>query len=1250
FFAFIRSCYNQRVDYPGYQRLGFCLIGVATPSDFIQDKNRTPFNIGRAIELSGFKLQEAQPLAQGFAACTDNTKKVLQEVLFWTGGQPFLTQKLCHLVSLVKLPIIDGQEAKQIKQLVYLSVIKDWKTQDNPEHLRTIINRLLNNEQLAGRLLGLYQQILQQGEIVADESIEQNKLRLSGLVVERRSKLKVYNSIYQAIFDENWVNEKLAHLRPYSEAINAWEKSKFIDQSRLLRGQALQDSQAWAIGKSLSDLDYKFLAASQELDKRQVQRNLEAEIQARQILVKANKKANQKIGIGSIVLVITLIVAALTGTIATQQVNNANKKVTAIREEIKNSNQKLKLAQTKAKQAEDKNRLSEAKSQEAKNKSRLSEAKSQKAENKSRLSEAKSQEAEQKLKVAQEATKKADQALTAAKSELAEVNEEAKQKNEALEEAVQKSLVATQRARMAAEKAVKARQATALAEQIRQQAQTQAQNAQGKLLQLDKVFADIQQDMRHRVGEARTLTNIGKVYSNIGQPQKALKYFNQGLEILKQAGNPSREARALTNIGEVYSNIGQPQKALKYFYQELPIQREVSDRRGEGVTLNKIGKIYNYLGQLKKALDYYNRALPIHHEVNNWMGEAETLNNLGEVYQVIGQPEKALDYYNQALLIHREVDDRMGEAETLNNLGEVYQAIGQPEKALDYYNQALLIHREVDDRMGEAETLNNLGEVYQAIGQPQQALNYYGRALQLQQEISDRSGEGVTLSNIAHLNESRGNTAQAIDFYQQAIKVKESILGSIKVEELKASFASLQVDTYTRIINLYGEQGNFEAAFNYAERVKARAFLYQFANSRMNISASADPQLLKQEQALKTEIIALSQGLITIRNRPKKQWDNETIAETENQLNAREKDYENLLTQLKIQSPETADLISVDVASLGDIQGWLDADTTLVEYFVTDQRTFAFIITKNTFKTILLNVSPQQLTEELTLFRDFFDLNEPYPQELQQLHKWLILPLQPHLNTTKIGIVPHSVLHYLPFAALTDGKRYLSDDYVLFSLPSASLLRYLPEKRKSVTGSILAIGAPESTGISPLNYAQQEVTAIANLFNTQPLIGKDATESAVWSKANQSGILHLATHGVYNNPFNPLFNSIQLVGDPQHDGSLQVHEIYELDLSTATNLVVLSASQTKIGELSRGDEVVGLNRAFLYAGTPSVIASLWNVDDASTGLLMKRFYTYLLSGIGKAEALRQAQIDVRKEYPHPYYWAAFVLTGDWGSL
>jgi hypothetical protein len=239
------------------------------------------------------------------------------------------------------------------------------------------------------------------------------------------------------------------------------------------------------------------------------------------------------------------------------------------------------------------------------------------------------------------------------------------------------------------------------------------------------------------------------------------------------------------------------------------------------------------------------------------------------------------------------------------------------------------------------------------------------------------------------------------------------------------------------------------------------------------------------------------------------------------------------------------------------------------------------------------------------------------------------------------------VLLYLPFAALTDGEKYLSDDYVLFTLPSASVLSFVQEKRKAGTGTILALGNPASP-LPGLKFAEQEAQSIAGLYGAQALVGKDATESIVRARASEAGILHIAAHGEYD-PQNPLFSTIHLAGDAENDGRLEVHEVYSLDLATSTDLVVLSACQTDVGAVSAGDEVVGLNRAFLFAGTPTVIASLWNVDDAATTLLMEKFYGHLRAGASKAQALRQAQLDVRATYPHPYYWAAFVLTGDPGT-
>ncbi|MBF2027906.1 MAG: AAA-like domain-containing protein [Oscillatoriales cyanobacterium C42_A2020_001] len=264
FFAFIRACYNQRNDKPDYQRLTFVLIGVATPSDLIADKERTPFNLGRAIQLNGFQPSEVQSLVQGIKHQADNPEIVLEAILKWTGGQPFLTQKLCQLILKLGLEISAGHEFEALDQLITTNIITNWESQDEPEHLRTIRSRLFRDRQKTGRLLSLYQQILQHGFIASDDSPEQAELRLSGLVVKQNGYLKVYNAVYQAVFSDQWVQEALAELRPYQEAMTAWFESGCQDESRLLRGKALLDALAWAADKNVSDKDQYFLKSSQE--------------------------------------------------------------------------------------------------------------------------------------------------------------------------------------------------------------------------------------------------------------------------------------------------------------------------------------------------------------------------------------------------------------------------------------------------------------------------------------------------------------------------------------------------------------------------------------------------------------------------------------------------------------------------------------------------------------------------------------------------------------------------------------------------------------------------------------------------------------------------------------------------------------------------------------------------------------------------------------------------------------------------
>ncbi|HBL10943.1 MAG TPA: hypothetical protein DD379_05965 [Cyanobacteria bacterium UBA11162] len=286
FLAAIRACYDSRADHPQYQRLTFALFGVATPSELIQGKHRTPFNIGRGIELTGFKLNECLPLLNGLASTVSYSEAVLEEILAWTGGKPFLTQKLCQIVqqesgeqeqigtlsnSESQIPNLKSKIAEWVDKLVRSHILENWEAQDEPEHLRTIRNRILHSNYSTRRLLTIYQQILLQGEILADDSPEQRELRLSGLVVKEsvgqrynRPILRIYNRIYAAIFNESWVSQELGNLRPYQLPMTAWFASGCRDELLLLKAPELQNAFAWAQDKRLSHQDYQFLSASRQ--------------------------------------------------------------------------------------------------------------------------------------------------------------------------------------------------------------------------------------------------------------------------------------------------------------------------------------------------------------------------------------------------------------------------------------------------------------------------------------------------------------------------------------------------------------------------------------------------------------------------------------------------------------------------------------------------------------------------------------------------------------------------------------------------------------------------------------------------------------------------------------------------------------------------------------------------------------------------------------------------------------------------
>ncbi|HKP12059.1 MAG TPA: CHAT domain-containing protein, partial [Blastocatellia bacterium] len=343
-----------------------------------------------------------------------------------------------------------------------------------------------------------------------------------------------------------------------------------------------------------------------------------------------------------------------------------------------------------------------------------------------------------------------------------------------------------------------------------------------------------------------------------------------------------------------------------------------------------------------------------------------------------------------------------------------------------------------------------------------------------------------------------------------------------------------------------------------------------------------------------------------------------------------------------------AELQSYSPRPLNEIQRLLGRQTTLVSYFVTAEKTYAFVVGSDSFRAVEIAVKEGDLRAAINWFRGFASLRDPQPQSLKQLHAWLIAPIQQHIKTANVIIVPHDVLHYIPFAALTDGRAWFGDEQAIYYLPSASILPALRRRVGSDGKRVLSAAQSWAEGLPALRFVDEEALGVARLYHTQPLPTGRATRAEFLKRSRACDILHIAAHAELN-ANSPLFSRILLSPDGSRSGALEVREIYGMDLARA-NLVVLSACQTQLGAQSKGDDIVGLNRAFIYAGASSVIASLWQVDDQATSLLMKAFYGNLKRGLSKAEALQAAQIATRKKHPHPYYWAAFVLTGNPGKI
>jgi CHAT domain-containing protein len=788
--------------------------------------------------------------------------------------------------------------------------------------------------------------------------------------------------------------------------------------------------------------------------------------------------------------------------------------------------------------------------------------------------------------------------------------------------------------------------------------------------------------------EAENLLEAGNRFLDKGDPRQALPLYQQALAGYRQAGDRPGEGTALTNLGITYYRLGRLQDALDSLQPAVTIHETylkdlaASSAQNSGrlvlagrerlrLSYRTIGQVYSQLGQYAKALQFYEQALA--RGYGRSIGAADcawdsiVLSDMGSVHAKQKNYTYALRFYRRTLDIIEEVGYVTSANPTslrrlslcftnLNNilatglrpqdepdpkaydpfkfqpwaraqlvisftqLGDVYAERGPSNKSREFYLQALKFSRLVDNRLLQGQTLNRVGQMYiDRVGNLAAGLELYTEALKISQETGDRALEGNTLHLMGKALVQAGRSAEAIPRLQGAIKAWESLRPGL-VDEDQVAIFDTQAETYRLLQRALVAQKNPEAALETAERGRARAFVELLSRRITPIAqqqAPAPPTLQQIKQ----------------------------IAQTQN-----------------------ATLVTYSVITDSLLYVWVvqpNGTIRFEEVNLTQNRSGRFTLAQyvDGVRSNGLGVRGRGTG---TSTKEAGDRTQA--SELQQLHQSLIQPIAANLPkepSAQVIIIPQGELFLIPFAALQDAEgKYLIERHTLTIAPSIQVLDLTRQQRLAQTNNtssqalivgnptmpkvILRAGEPPEP-LSELPGAEQEARSIAALLNTQPLTGNQATKQVVKQQMPQAQVIHLATHGLLDD-FKGLGTPGAIALAPTsstaaqaNSGLLTADEI--LDLPLRANLVVLSACDTGRGRIT-GDGVIGLSRALITAGTPSVVVSLWAVPDAPTATLMTQFYQNYLTTPNKAQALRQAMLTTLKQYPDPVNWAAFTLVGE----
>ena len=785
-------------------------------------------------------------------------------------------------------------------------------------------------------------------------------------------------------------------------------------------------------------------------------------------------------------------------------------------------------------------------------------------------------------------------------------------------------------------------------------------------------------------GIALAWANIGGMKQEQGEPEQALLFYQKSLALFETAKLNRGVAIALQKLSFLYLRLGDNRQAFECAQKSLRLYEAEKHRRGMTDALSRLALVYMGQNNPQQALANLEKALAIAQEMEDKFLITSFQRDISVQYRELGAHERALDICQELLKQIEGFRDQGGAAMIRTDIAKVLTAQGKHTEALDYYGQALAVFEAADYLKGHTLwVLNEISGVYLAQGKYAEALPMAERAVSLSHQTGLQLDLWLALTARGYAQLGLNRPLEARQSFAEAVSIIEKLRVQTAggAEERQRYFESW-LRTYHGLLSLLVKENQTPEALVLAERAKSRALLDVLQQGRVSVQKAMTAEEQKQEARLRSDLTRLNTQLTRATQSDKP--DAERINQLKTQLEKARLSYEAFQDSLYAAHPELK--VSRGEASIINVEELAlllpDATSALLEYVVTDDATYLFVVTKPQGRAgaetnvFTIPIKQTDLAKQVEGFRRrLAERNLGFRASAHKLYDLLLKPAQALLRgKSSLVIAPDDRLWELPFQALLDeGGRYLIERSAVSYAPSLTVLREMrarSDKRRAeaAPSTLLALGNPligqetverarltmRDETLYPLPEAEAEVRALGRLYGarrSKVYIGAEAREDRLKSEAGQSRILHFATHGVLNNAA-PLYSYLALArGDKNEDGLLEAWELMQLDLKA--DLAVLSACETARGRTSAGEGVIGLTWALFVAGTPATVVSQWEVESASTRDLMLGFHRQLQAPRAagkqtKAEALRRAALKLMKnpETNHPFYWAGFVLVGD----